>query len=115
MEIVALKDKILSILDSKKAQAVECLEVGEKTSLADYFIIATATSVPHAKTLADEVEFRLKTEDGILPRNVEGRESGRWILLDYGDVVLHVFHHEERAFYRLEQLWEGATPDHSGN
>ena len=77
-----------------------------KTILADFFVIATGTSTTHVKALADEVEYLLKEKDNRLVDHVEGFESSRWILLDYGDVVVHVFHSEERDFYSLEKLWQ---------
>lgn len=107
MTIEALKDRIVEILENKKAEEIEVLPIAEKSSLADYLIVASGTAVPHVKALADEVEYQLKKEESLLPRQVEGQDSGRWILLDYGDIIVHVFHPEERAYYSLEQLWRG--------
>lgn len=100
-----LAEQIEAVLDSKNGQDIEVLEVDAKTTLADYFVIATGSSTIHVKTLADEVAFQIKERLNISPGHIEGLEGRRWILLDYGDVVVHVFHQDERSFYDLERLW----------
>lgn len=94
-------------LDSKKAVNIEARRVGDLTVLADHFIIATGTSSTHVRALADEVEFKLR-EAGFEPRQIEGYSTG-WILLDYSDVVIHVFSPDQRELYSLEKLWADAT------
>lgn len=101
-----LAQTIQKILDDKKAKDIEVLNVSEKTILADYFVIATGTSTTHVKALADEVEYVLKENHQRMVDHAEGYESSRWILLDFGDVVVHVLHSEERDFYSLEKLWK---------
>lgn len=101
-----MTDKIVTVLDSKKGIDIEVIDVSEKTTLADYFVIVSGNSTTQIKALADEVEFVLKNEDGIYPDHIEGRSGDRWVLIDYKDVVVHVFHPEERANYNLEKLWE---------
>ncbi len=96
--------KIKDILDSKKAVDINILHVQDKTVIADYFVIATGTNSTHVKALADEVEFELKKTD-ILPLSHEGKLSNSWVLIDYGDVIVHVFSKEARDFYELENLW----------
>ena len=96
---------IRGILDDKKARDIEIIDVEGKTILADRFVIATGTSVTHVKSLAGEVELMMKNRHDRVPDHVEGYSSGRWILMDYSDVVVHVFHSEERNFYSLEKLW----------
>lgn len=93
----------LNALNEKKAMELAAIRVGDLTSVADYFILATATSNTHVKTLADEVEFKL-SEAGVQPHHVEGRATG-WILIDYCDVVVHVFSREARQFYNLDKMW----------
>ncbi len=93
----------LNALNEKKAMELAAIRVGDLTSVADYFILATATSNTHVKTLAEEVEFKL-SEAGVQPHHVEGRATG-WILLDYCDVVVHVFSREARQFYNLDKMW----------
>ena len=105
-----LADKIVAALDSKKGIDIEVIDVADKTVLADYFVIASGNSTTQIKALSDEVEFVLKNEDGIYPDHIEGRSGDRWMLLDYKDVVVHIFHPEERANYNLEQLWLGKKP-----
>ena len=92
-------------LESKNAQDLKILEVGDLTVLADYFILATATSNTHMKTLCGECEFILK-QKGAPPRHIESTPT--WTLLDFGSVVVHVFLQETRAFYSLERLWSDA-------
>lgn len=111
MDSKLLVKKIEQLLDDKKAVDIEVLSIAEKTVLADYFVICSGTSTTHIKSLAEEVEYVLKTEDSIIPAHIEGEETSRWILLDYKDVVVHVFHPEERAEYSLEQLWNMKKPD----
>ena len=99
---------IQTILADKKAKNIEIIDLEGKTILADRFVIATGTSVTHVKALAGEVEEMMKNNHQIMPDHIEGYHSGRWILLDYGDVVVHVFHAEERDFYSLEKLWRAS-------
>jgi ribosome-associated protein len=91
----------------KKAEEVLVLDVRGLTSYADYFVIMTAESERQAGAIADHVEETLKAA-GAAKVGVEGYESGRWILVDYGDVVAHVLSREARAFYDLEGLWADA-------
>ena len=100
-----LAEHIASLLDKKKAHDVKILRVTEKTVIADYFVIAGGTSSTQVKALADEVEYQIGVNDGIKPANVEGRGTGGWILLDYENVLVHVFDPKMREFYNLEKLW----------
>lgn len=100
-----LEQKILEILENKKAIDVKVMDIAEKSTFTDKFIIASGTSNTHVKSLADNIEVDLKKEK-IYAKKIEGYESGRWILMDYGEVVVHIFHPEEREFYDLENLWE---------
>lgn len=101
--------KIATILDSKKAMDVKIVNVHEKTILADFFVFATGTSTTQVNSLADEVEFKLKTEDGIEPLRVEGAGSGSWVLIDYGSIIVHVLGVQSKEFYKLEKLWADGT------
>lgn len=101
-----LADKIVEILDSKKGIDIQLIDVSEKTIMADYFVICSGNSTTQIKALADEVEVVLKNEFELYADHVEGRNSNRWILIDYKDVVAHIFHPEDRANYDLEKLWE---------
>lgn len=99
-------DLICKILSDKKANDIVYLDVEKKTSLCDYFIIAGGRSKTQVKTLAENLEEILKKNYDILPQRVEGAQGGRWAVLDYTDVIVHLFGDEERDFYRLERLWE---------
>ena len=100
-------------LDDKKAIDLKAIEVTEVTVLADYFILATATSTTHVRALADEVEDAL-SKNGLEPHHIEGRTTG-WILLDYGTVVVNVMDAKNRDFYGLDHTWnDGKELDISG-
>lgn len=99
-----LTKNIASILDHKKADDIQVIKVHDLTILADYFVIASASNTTHVKALVDEIEFQLK-EIGVTPKNVEGYQYANWIILDYSDVVVHIFFEETRQFYTLERLW----------
>ena len=94
-------------LNSKKARQLKALQIDNLTTLADYFVIATATSSTHVRALADEVEEKLK-EASLEPHHIEGRTTG-WIVLDYESVIVHVFTPNEREFYNLDSMWSDAT------
>lgn len=97
----------VKLLDNKKATDIDVLEIGEITSLGDYFVIASGSSNTQVKTLAGEIEDKL-AEQGIEPKRVEGEQTAVWILMDYGDVIIHLFHRDTRDFYCLERLWADA-------
>lgn len=90
---------------SKKGLNIKLIEIGDISSLADYMVIATGTSSTHVKAIADEVEYQLD-EAGISVSHIEGYRSNSWILLDYVDVIVHIFSDEAREFYDLERLWQ---------
>lgn len=106
-----LTKDIVKVLDNKKAEDIQVIKVNDLTIIADYFVITSTTSSTHVKALVDEVEFQLK-EKGVEPRKLEGYQYANWIIMDYGDVIVHVFHEETRKFYTLERLWsDGETID----
>ena len=92
----------------KKAYELDVLAVGALTSIADYFILTTATNERQAQAIADSVVDRLKAEMNVKPLLIEGTTPGRWILLDFGDFIVHVFTEDCRRFYGLERLWGDA-------
>lgn len=105
---------IIKTLDSKRGEDIQAIKVTDLTILADYFIIVNGTSNTHARTLADEVEFQL-TQQGIEPQRREADTGNTWIVLDYADIIIHVFYKETRSFYNLERLWaDGEQLDISG-
>ncbi|MBP3560279.1 MAG: ribosome silencing factor [Clostridia bacterium] len=102
--------KIVKALDDKKANDIEVIKINELTIVADYFVIATANSNTHIRSLADEVEYQLE-EAGIKLDHAEGRATG-WVLLEFQGVVVHIFLEDARNYYNLERLWEdGAKLD----
>jgi len=92
----------------KKAVDIMALNVAELLVVTDYFVICTGNNALHVRSIADEVEDRLREEGGVKPIGREGETEAKWVLLDYGDFVVHVFQPEERDFYRLEKLWSDA-------
>ena len=93
-------------LNSKKAVQLKVLKVEELTVLAEYFVIATATSSTHVRALADEVEEVLE-KNGVRPPHIEGKTTG-WIVLDYSGVIVHIFTPDQREFYSLDRIWSDA-------
>ncbi len=101
-----LATAVASSLEEGKGVNVTVLSVGEMTSIADYFVIASGATDRQVKALSDRVLMGLDSVRK--PSHIEGYENGSWVLLDYGDVVVHVFREQERAFYGLERLWGDA-------
>ena len=97
---------ICNILSSKKAGNIVYIDVAEKTSLCDYFIVCSGRSTTQVRSLAENLEEKLEKEHGEIPRRKEGVREGRWAVVDYADVIVHIFSDEERDFYNLERLWE---------
>ncbi len=98
---------IVKTLDGKKARDIAVLKTGKITIIADYFIICTASSTTHIKTLSDETG-KVLSEAGEPPLRVEGYRAGGWVLMDFGCAVAHLFLEETRKFYDLERLWGDA-------
>jgi ribosome-associated protein len=94
--------------DAKKGHDIVVLDVGDILGIADMFVIVSAPNTRQVRTIVDEVELRLRDETGTGPRSIEGRGDATWMLLDYGDVIVHVFLEETRQFYGLERLWSDA-------
>ena len=95
IESKALAEKIAGILDNKGATDIQILEVGHMTSITDFFVVASGRNVQSVHTLAEDLEEHL-AEEGIEPRRKEGKDGARWIVLDYAQVIVHIFHPEER-------------------
>ena len=107
MDSLELSKTIVKILDQKKADDVRLLKIRDLTILADYFVIAGATSTTQVKALVDEVDYQL-SQMGLEPSFVEGYHSNNWIVLDYHDVIVHVFLKDAREYYDLERMWADA-------
>ena len=100
-----LAEKICALLSAKKAEDILIIDVTEKTTLCDFFVIASGHSSTQVKALCEHVEEKLSAE-GVEPRRTEGTREGRWGVIDYGDVIVHIFNDESRLFYHLERLWQ---------
>lgn len=98
--------KMAQILYDKKAQQIVALDVRGMTVITDCMLIASGRNALQVRSLAEELEDRMAQEYGLNPVRREGQQEGRWAVLDYGDVLVHIFHTEEREFYRLDKLWE---------
>lgn len=103
-EIFARLELAVHAADDRGATAQVALEVGEQFGFADFFLIVTGSVERNVQAISDAVEDALN-EAGVRTLRREGRETGRWVLLDFGDIVVHIFHREERDFYQLEKLW----------
>lgn len=100
---------IIAFADEMKAEQIETLDVRQKTSVADFFVVCSGTSDRHVASIAERVAEKM-AERKLKPGRVEGDRSG-WVLQDYGDVVLHVMREEQRQFYDLEALWKSLQPN----
>jgi ribosome-associated protein len=100
---------VAELASDRKAVEILQLDLRELTSLADYFVICTGRSDRQVKGIYDGIQLAMKKEHGIVPTRVDGVTQAQWILMDYGDVIVHIFTPEIREFYRLEQLW-GEAP-----
>ena len=100
-----IAEKIAEGLYNKKAQDILIIDIADMTVIADCFVVASGTSAIQTKAFCDEVQ-RVMLEDGVAHTRLEGYAAGRWIVLDYEDVLVHIFHKEEREFYNLERLWD---------
>jgi ribosome-associated protein len=104
------RQKVLAVADSaasRKAEDLIILNVSKLTSFTDYFVIAHGTSSRQVKAIAESIKVDMKKK-GCMPLGVEGAREGKWICVDLGEVIAHIFHHETREFYELEKLWADA-------
>ena len=107
MAEISSKDLAISVckaLADKRGKDIVALYVREKTDLCDYFVIASGNSSTQTRTLAEEVEYQM-SQAGVEPTRKEGYNGSNWVILDYSDVVVHVFYKETRDYYQLERLW----------
>ena len=97
-----------TLADNKKAEDIEILDLRELSSVTDYFVIASGTSEPHLRAIVDEISDKLREEDDLRPRAVDGTLQANWVVLDYFDVIIHVMRQDMRERYDLETLWGDA-------
>ncbi len=98
---------VYKAIDDKQGEEIKILKIGSISSLADYFIITSASNERQMKSITDNIEKELE-EQGIFAKAREGTSGSNWLLLDYGDFIVHVFKTEDRQFYNLERLWKDA-------
>ena len=108
-KISILKQIIIKTLDINKAQDIVSIDLKDKSSMADYMIIASGTSSRHIQSLSEQVLEKLKN-NGIKNSKIEGKDSGEWKLVDGIDLIVHIFHPEKRRFYELEKMWSELIP-----
>jgi ribosome-associated protein len=109
----ALRDTLRRYAEDRKAVDIVALDLRDMIGYTDYFVICTGRTARQTKAIHDAIYEGMKSEHGVLPRRVEGVAGGNWILMDYLDVVVHVFTPEKREYYRLEQLWGEAPVSHT--
>ena len=107
--ILDLNQILIRTLDSNKAQDIVTIDLKDKSSMADYLIIASGTSSRHIQSLSEQILDKLK-KNGIKDSKIEGKESSEWKLVDGIDVIVHIFHPEKRKFYELEKMWSELIP-----
>lgn len=108
MEKVTSKELTVAVckaLADKRGKDIVALYVREKTDLCDYFVIASGSNAPQIRAMGERVEELVERELGLVPSRTEGVRDGRWAVVDYGDVIVHIFNDETRLFYHLERLW----------
>ena len=108
-KISDLKQIVIKTLDLNKAQDIVSIDLKDKSSMADYMIIASGTSSRHIQSLSEQVLNKLK-DNGIENSKIEGKDSAEWKLVDGIDVIVHIFHPEKRKFYELEKIWSELIP-----
>ena len=108
-KISDLKEIVINTLDLNKAQDIVTIDLKDKSSMADYMIIASGTSSRHIQSLSEQVLEKLKN-NGVKDSKIEGKESGEWKLVDGVDLIVHIFHPEKRKFYELEKMWSELIP-----
>ena len=109
MEVADIKKSIEKILDNNKAQNIICINLKNKSYIADYMVIASGTSSRHLQALSEILVTQLK-ELGLNDCRIEGKDSKDWKLVDAHDVIVHLFHPEKREFYDLEKMWSEEIP-----
>ena len=100
-----LAQRICKALSEKRGRDIVTLYVRERTALCDYFVIASASNAPQIRAMGERVEEVIAKECGVDPTRTEGVRDGRWAVIDYGDVIVHIFNDDTRLFYHLERLW----------
>lgn len=96
--------EIYRILDEKKGEHIQIIDISKVSTIGDYFIIATGSNPSQIQAMSDAI-LEMAHKKGITPKNVEGYQASEWILIDFQDIIIHLFGREERSFYDLERIW----------
>lgn len=107
VETKELIKTVIAAMEDKKAEDIKVLDIQQISTMSEYFVIASASNVNQVKAIADEVEEKLYEKGAKLIQS-EGYQSARWVLLDFNDIIIHIFHKEDREFYQLERVWADA-------
>ena len=106
--MISLKEAVLlaiNSLEDKKGEDIKVIDIHEISTIGDYFIIASGGSLPQVHAMANAVDEALGRQ-GVMPKSTEGYQNGNWILMDYGDFIIHIFDKENRPYYDLERIWK---------
>ena len=108
-----LNDLVVELIQDKKWNEIVSLDLRQITeAITDFFVICHAASTTQVRAILDHLEVEVKNQVGIKPFHLEGRSNGEWCLIDFGDVIVHIFQQEKREFYQLEELWSDAVVKH---
>ncbi|MCC7369619.1 MAG: ribosome silencing factor [Chloroflexi bacterium] len=110
LEAQALARRIVEVASDKQASDIVLLDIRSVATVADYFVVMSTASERQLSAIVRELGDALRNDDGVRPLRVEGQAASGWVLIDYGDVVVHIFSADQRRFYRLEELWSAAVP-----
>ncbi|NLG03309.1 MAG: ribosome silencing factor [Clostridia bacterium] len=105
MEIKETVDLIVNALEDKKAEDIKVLDISQISVMADYFVIASGNNKNQIQAMTDEIEEKLHKE-GVALKQIEGYQNANWVLMDYSDIIVHIFDQESRQFYDLERIWK---------
>ncbi len=105
-------ERITNLIMEKKGEDIVILDLRKITSVTDFFIITTGNSNVHVRAIAEEIREKMKKENKTIPWHIEGLKAQKWILIDYVDIVVHIFDYNSRLYYSLEKLWEDAKSRH---
>jgi ribosome-associated protein len=108
-KISDLKQIVIQTLDTNKAEDIVSIDLKDKSSMADFIIIASGTSSRHIQSLSEQVLVKFK-DNGLMDSRIEGKESNEWKLVDGIDLIVHIFHPDKRKFYELEKMWSELIP-----
>ena len=101
-------ERIIHCIMEKKGEDIVVIDLKGISSISDFFVITTGNSNVHLKAIAEEIREKMKKEENVIPWHVEGYEAQKWILIDYVDIVVHIFDQETRSYFTLEKLWDDA-------